>query len=268
MKKIVLTMLVLLAWTMLASPVRSVLGSRGAAIEEDDGETWENPYVTDGLVAMWDGEWNVGPFEHSDEAEIWKDLAGENDLLLETGMLVGEDYIRLTKKRIETPLWLDVADAQIEVVIGEPTGTVWYDTIVGVGGQTIALGNPNRKGSLSLYAVYQYNNGLYSAYGLYGTSSEYWTPFVVGVTSLSYPCRIHTNINSDKNCPIYVNSEKVVFSRVAGLNLNNPLSGMGQVVIGSSNLTCEFHCIRIYSRRLSAAEVLHNYLVDKERFGL
>ena len=21
---------------------------------------WTNPYVTDGLVAMWDGEWNAG----------------------------------------------------------------------------------------------------------------------------------------------------------------------------------------------------------------
>ena len=24
------------------------------------GGGWKNPYVTDGLVAMWDGEWNVG----------------------------------------------------------------------------------------------------------------------------------------------------------------------------------------------------------------
>ena len=24
------------------------------------GRPWTNPYVTDGLVAMWDAEWNVG----------------------------------------------------------------------------------------------------------------------------------------------------------------------------------------------------------------
>ena len=34
----------------------------------------ENPYITDGLVAMWDGEWNVGLGKHSDTATVWKDL--------------------------------------------------------------------------------------------------------------------------------------------------------------------------------------------------
>ena len=37
---------------------------------------WSNPYVTDGLIAMWDGEWNVGPGKHSSTTSTWKDLIG------------------------------------------------------------------------------------------------------------------------------------------------------------------------------------------------
>ena len=41
---------------------------------------WSNPYVTDGLIAMWDGEWNVGPGKHNPNATTWKDLAGSCNL--------------------------------------------------------------------------------------------------------------------------------------------------------------------------------------------
>lgn len=37
---------------------------------------WKNPYVTDGLVAMWDGEWNVGGGKHDANAASWVDLSG------------------------------------------------------------------------------------------------------------------------------------------------------------------------------------------------
>ncbi len=37
---------------------------------------WTNPYVTDGLIAWWDGVWNAGPGVHDPNATTWKDLAG------------------------------------------------------------------------------------------------------------------------------------------------------------------------------------------------
>lgn len=40
---------------------------------------WTNPYVTDGLIAMWDGEWNAGPGIHDPQASVWKDLIGDCD---------------------------------------------------------------------------------------------------------------------------------------------------------------------------------------------
>ena len=38
--------------------------------------SWKNPYVTDGLVAMWDGEWNAGGGIHDSNTKVWKDLTG------------------------------------------------------------------------------------------------------------------------------------------------------------------------------------------------
>lgn len=40
------------------------------------GGGWKNPYVTDGLIAMWDGEWNAGGGKHDPNATTWVDLVG------------------------------------------------------------------------------------------------------------------------------------------------------------------------------------------------
>ena len=35
-----------------------------------------------------------------------------------------------------------------------------------------------------------------------------------------------------------------------------------------TNQPCHGHCLRIYSRALTAEEIAHNYEIDKARFGL
>jgi hypothetical protein len=37
-------------------------------------------YVQDGLVAMWDGEWNAGRGTHDPNATVWKDLVNNTDI--------------------------------------------------------------------------------------------------------------------------------------------------------------------------------------------
>ena len=37
---------------------------------------WVNPYVTDGLVAMWDGEWNAGDGIRNVFLPVIKDITG------------------------------------------------------------------------------------------------------------------------------------------------------------------------------------------------
>ena len=56
-------------------------------------DKWTNPYVTDGLVAMWDGEWNAGGGIHDANATTWKDLIGNNDLTLAGTAAFGSAYL-------------------------------------------------------------------------------------------------------------------------------------------------------------------------------
>ena len=50
-----------------------LLGAR-QFFERRGGGGWQNPYVTDGLVAMWDGEWNAGGGVHDAAATTWVDI--------------------------------------------------------------------------------------------------------------------------------------------------------------------------------------------------
>ena len=42
---------------------------------------WKNPYVTDGLIAMWDGIWNAGPGTHADDFSSWLPCVGNHALI-------------------------------------------------------------------------------------------------------------------------------------------------------------------------------------------
>lgn len=75
--------------TANAAPIKSMLGS---CHTEDDSIAVKNPYVTDGLVAMWDGEWNVGFWQHDENAAIWKDLVGTEDLVSTNGAFFGTNF--------------------------------------------------------------------------------------------------------------------------------------------------------------------------------
>ena len=59
MRKIVLGIaLGLVGVVAYAAPIKSMLGADGVEMVEVEENV--NPYITDGLVAMWDGEWNAG----------------------------------------------------------------------------------------------------------------------------------------------------------------------------------------------------------------
>ena len=57
----------------VARPVRSSIAA-DSSIKGAEG--WVNPYVTDGMIGFWDGEWNVAGGVHGDSAETWSDLSG------------------------------------------------------------------------------------------------------------------------------------------------------------------------------------------------
>ena len=80
------------------APIKSMLGGYGA--DNSFGEQQNpNPYIRDGLIATWDGEWNVGFGEHDAESTTWVDLTGNgHDWALTSNYSWGEDFLNITGK--------------------------------------------------------------------------------------------------------------------------------------------------------------------------
>ncbi len=65
-------------WSSVASV--SIPSGQVASVSIDGDAVWcRIPYVTDGLIAWYDGIWNAGLGVHSLMTTTWKDLAGGND---------------------------------------------------------------------------------------------------------------------------------------------------------------------------------------------
>lgn len=80
MKKVI-AIFCLTSWSFCyAQPIKSIIAAERIKVIEKE-ELDPNQYVTDGLVAWYDGEWNVGIGEHDSSATVWKDLSeNSNDL--------------------------------------------------------------------------------------------------------------------------------------------------------------------------------------------
>lgn len=42
--------------------------------------SFPNPYASDGLVAMWDGEWNNGFGSHMPKLNVWRDIVSNVEM--------------------------------------------------------------------------------------------------------------------------------------------------------------------------------------------
>ena len=71
---------------------------------------WQNPYVTDGLIAMWDGKWNAEYGVHDAHATVWKDCVAGNIVqptMFDGGSVVfGPDSVILDHAIALSQVWM------------------------------------------------------------------------------------------------------------------------------------------------------------------
>ena len=75
-----------------ASPVKSNVGGSMTSLISSPSTPIDLPYVTDGLEAFWDGEWNIGSGMHDDTTTTWVDLSGHKRHMYAPAPLWGENY--------------------------------------------------------------------------------------------------------------------------------------------------------------------------------
>ena len=219
-------------------------------------------YVQDGLIAMWDGEWNAGRGVHDDAATIWKDLIGSRDLTMldmTTSSRCWEkncaytDYGNLTRYSSTA-----IAEARAIECVYMPTkyGASYAGTLVmnnGVNTSTEAQGYV-----VNILTRFHSSKGVdglqvaYDKFAYFGTKSVFNTIY-------TYTAQYST---------VYRNAVGFEVQTMSGDGWSGSTisiaSRNGQATFNSPG---RFYCVRIYNRELTAEEAAHNYAVDKARFG-
>lgn len=245
MKRIILSVLLFCFMGSMASPTRSSVAARQSAIASEGAEV-SIPYVTDGLVAMWDGIWNQEIGKHDLASPYWTDLLGGIDLLVTRGAwspngLSWDGSLSCIAIGTASVFLVDVLNSDqltVEVLL----------TPLGYGANGYSLGG---------------NNGA-RLYTVGGNDVISWARFNSSILSMIPYAHIgevfshSTIILGTTYTRKYINGVNVQNQGVTRSNCTN------EIKIDFKGI---FHSIRVYNRALSGEEVEYNHLVDRERFG-
>lgn len=218
------------------------------------GGGWVNPYVTDGLVAMWDGEWNAGGGVHDANATVWKDLVGTTDITL-SRTTVGDDYIYFPK--------------------GSNNGYGTADFPTSYGAIEIVLSKSINYNNSAYECCIISIGSVYSGLGICAPKDDVTDTYDAGEAP-------YITIQDGELFSVSLNKSGVATTEIAkngvigsvGIKTKGSRYSIGSQCLnggasgGLRSSEMYIKSIRIYSRTLTAAEIAANYVVDKARFNL
>lgn len=230
-----------------------------------------NPYVTDGLIAMWDGEWNAGWGVHDANATMWSNLADETKPLSIPNIVFGDNYAILSNSTgmfdgIDfVSLWNNGISVEIATSLDGPTGS-------GASAQAyiVRLSGNNQALYLSIDIGMAWTQTL-STYGFATARFRLGSSGSVSFDKTQPKMMMTTlSMTSLQKSIQYLNGEMFKTSQAATsvdyAPITNNLIFGGGTGWASGNL--KINCFRFYSKELTAAEVAANYAVDKSRFNI
>lgn len=218
---------------------------------------WQNPYITDGLIAMWDGEWNAGGGVHDPNATVWKDLIGSLDINIPSSATIADKYLKMTSGSTSSANTFTIdttSDYAVELVFaagdsGEGGNWVrWrFGYLLGASFATMYFSLGNYWGGNRVFntpATFNMFNGTSSADGRVVTATF--------------------NIKqSESKFDIYYNGAK----RYVDKSTDSTKSADKIEFITGSRAQYTFRA-NIYNRLLTADEIAANCAIDAERFTL
>jgi hypothetical protein len=217
-------------------------------------------YVQDGLIAMWDGEWNAGRGTHDPNATVWKDLIGDCDLTVNGTTSWGDKYANIG------------------------SATFFGGTIDPV---KVFTGNGVAVQTLSTKIGTSDNNGVFAIGDNSNRHLWIWESFAQGSGGMTFS-KVVYNTNLGTTYPVLSVDDKVLLTVSYKDGVANSFVGTDpdrSVVIASNQIVGDqpiyigkipghntyggkIYCVRLYNRALTQSEIAHNYDVDKARFGL
>ena len=234
---------------------------------------WKNPYITDGLIAMWDGEWNAGPGVHDPNTTIWKDLSNN-----------GYDaYARTTKG------WSWAGNAYV----GNSDGAGFVAPVALISALASLINSDEYSFSLEVVFYVDSPFARRTIFGQYlSTVSPVGTNFEIGV-SQGHVRAYYSNVPNMQGYSVYsvpgagqcsfikdgitfsilkqgisIASTTSYISGLMRINATNPFVLGGENDRSTMSIRGKINNLRIYNRALTVAEVAANYAIDKARFNL
>lgn len=237
------------------------------------GESWTNPYVTDGLIAMWDAEWNEAGGVHNPELMQLNDLTGNlgpvpvielGDFWMKMGAGVtfsGSTYPALSGL-INSEGYREITYegyTSFDPLVQEVTGNRYAFSSL------ISCKKADGSSSVTVQAGYGLN-----AKGMCMNMRGFYSPITSTVRGddgawRTYSCSTLNKSGSDSVAYL----DGVEYGRYTWSS-GSVYSHIQQIGLGGTQEIKDYvksSCLRIYGRALSADEVAHNARVDRERFG-
>lgn len=213
---------------------------------------WKNPYITKGLVAMWDGEWNAGPGVHNANATNWVDIIGGKIGSFHSAG-VGSNYMYGGSFSFSN----SDKDAIKNIF---STGNVTLENVVSF---------DSVDSYVTGWIAYDFNGAVFLTVNSknisYHAFSNTWRT-TKSISSYNGEICGCTIVGDGINGISYFNGE-LLYSEPFSVD---PSSIGGQFQIGWDGSNVEkrrYHCIRLYNRPLTVEEIAYNNEIDKQRFN-
>ena len=246
-----------------------LLGAR-QFFEKRGGGGWQNPYVTDGLVAMWDGEWNAGGGVH-DASKRAVDLSGNSrDLTLSADCTIGDNYFALAPSSSESRIGGTVSIPELagqsllefRIVARFTETTSWNKHCFFSSDNTLYEFNYAHRNSTQIVPGVLLNGNLAFVSNL----SQYGGT----VFALETQCR-QVNYDGRHSYAAWLDNVYTTIGVTGSFRQSSDTSTDLHILkMTTSNVdqTGYIYSFAIYNRYLTDAERAANYAVDKERFNL
>lgn len=224
--------------------------------------TFNNPYITNGLVAMYDGIANTRFFTHDNNAKYWKDVAGNNNMKIQSVSWDTNSFV-FTQTQIKT-LISSVNYITLEIVakVDWTTNTTYNEAVIlsqmygGLGFFAMFTESGqlyfNSGDSGQTYKGRKYCDGLPMTFG-----NKFTATYIVGSATSQVSTGWECYFNNT-SYPMSASTSTIGTSSYgSGLNRRSDRRFQGNI-----------YCIRMYNRALTAQEIAANHAVDVQRFNL
>ena len=242
--------------------VKSMLGAERTT---DAEESNHNPYVTDGLIAMWDGEWNIGLGIHDSSSPVWVDLVGGYDVNLTSHGSFSDKALVCDgigcAASANDGIFLDrniVRTVEICFIASSSVGIITSLSIYGLGQTaetgTIAIRMKNT-GTLGLFCM------------IVNSSSEGKASCITNFQNMNEVLSVSCLYDNNDFIGSYVNGEYRTPSYSFFGQAVRRISFGGRTHDTDIPWQGRIFSVRVYDRNLTEDEIAHNLHIDEERFG-